>query len=64
MGTRADFYVGRGADMEWLGSIAWDGYPPGIRGGVLAATSEADFRALLSAFLAPREDVTLPNDGS
>lgn len=30
MGTRADFYVGRGRDAEWLGSIAWDGYPDGI----------------------------------
>ena len=30
MGTRADFYVGRGVDSEWLGSIAWDGYPSGI----------------------------------
>lgn len=30
MGTRADFYVGRGKEAEWLGSIAWDGYPDGI----------------------------------
>jgi hypothetical protein len=30
MGTRADFYVGRGEQAEWLGSIAWDGYPEGI----------------------------------
>jgi hypothetical protein len=30
MGTRADFYVGRGKDAEWIGSIAWDGYPDGI----------------------------------
>jgi hypothetical protein len=30
MGTRADFYVGRGEQAEWLGSIAWDGYPDGI----------------------------------
>lgn len=30
MGTRADFYVGRGQDAEWIGSIAWDGYPDGI----------------------------------
>lgn len=30
MGTRADFYVGRGESAEWLGSIAWDGYPSGI----------------------------------
>lgn len=27
MGTRADFYVGKGKDAEWLGSIPWDGYP-------------------------------------
>ena len=26
MGTRADFYIGRGEKAEWLGSIAWDGY--------------------------------------
>lgn len=30
MGTRADFYLGRGQDAEWLGSVAWDGYPDGI----------------------------------
>lgn len=30
MGTRADFYVGRGPEAEWLGSIAFDGYPGGI----------------------------------
>jgi hypothetical protein len=30
MGTRADFYVGRGETAEWVGSIAWDGYPEGI----------------------------------
>jgi hypothetical protein len=30
MGTRADFYIGRGKDAEWLGSTAWDGNPSGI----------------------------------
>ena len=30
MGTRADFYIGKGEDAEWLGSTAWDGYPSGI----------------------------------
>jgi hypothetical protein len=30
MGTRADFYIGRGENAEWLGSIALDGYPSGI----------------------------------
>lgn len=29
MGTRADFYIGRGEEAEWLGSIAYDGYPEG-----------------------------------
>jgi hypothetical protein len=32
MGTRADFYVGRGPDAEWLGSVAMDGYPSGVFG--------------------------------
>jgi len=30
VGTRADFYVGRGPNAEWIGSIAFDGYPDGI----------------------------------
>lgn len=30
MGTRADFYVGRGKDAEWIGSVAFDGYPDGF----------------------------------
>lgn len=33
MGTRADFYVGRGEQAEWLGSIAWDGNPGAIFDG-------------------------------
>lgn len=30
MGTRADFYVGRGEKAEWLGSVGYDGYPDGV----------------------------------
>jgi hypothetical protein len=33
MGTRADFYIaieGETPHLEWLGSIAFDGYPEGI----------------------------------
>jgi len=63
MGTRADFYIGRGESAEWLGSIAWDGYPDGIDKEVLNATTEADFRASLAEFFAKREDVSLPADG-
>jgi hypothetical protein len=30
MGTRVDFYVGRGESAEWLGSYPFDGYPHGV----------------------------------
>jgi hypothetical protein len=64
MGTRADFYVGRGADAEWLGSIAWDGYPSGIDLAVLHAKTEGDFRSALTSFFeSDRDDVTLPEMG-
>jgi len=68
MGTRADFYVGRGASAEWIGSIAWDGYPVGIttkadKPIILAATTEADYREQLARFLAERTDATLPARG-
>ena len=63
MGTRADFYIGRGKSAEWLGSIRWDGYPSDIAPEVLGATSEADYRAAVSTFFSKRKDVTLPEDG-
>ena len=71
MGTRADFYVGRGEQAEWLGSIAWDGYPD----GVFAArrqdaeyipndiTDEQSWRDHVVAFLTPRKDHTFPEQG-
>jgi len=51
MGTRADFYVGRGEQAEWLGSIAWDGYPSGNPAPVTAMTSEAAYREKVEAVL-------------
>ena len=64
MGTRADFYVGRGEKAEWIGSIAWDGYPePHIKEGLLADASEATWRERVAAFLAKREDGTTIEDG-
>ena len=69
-GTKADFYVGRGPTAEWVGSIAWDGYPeaPGVGGSlagvaVLGATTEQEFRTALTRFLAQRTDVILPRQG-
>ena len=63
MGTRADFYVGRGEKAEWLGSIAWDGYPTGILPKLLKSESEEDYRYNLKQFFEEREDVTLPENG-
>lgn len=63
MGTRADFYVGRGKQAEWLGSIAWDGYPSAVSDGVLKAKTEDAYRHGLSVFFSERDDATLPEQG-
>lgn len=64
MGTRADFYVGRGESAEWLGSIAFDGYPDGIASSVLNAITEAGYRNAVSDLLAvERRHATLPDEG-
>jgi hypothetical protein len=62
MGTRADFYVGRGPEAEWLGSITWDGYPAGIDDPVFYPTTEHEYRTAVTNFLAARDDVTLPTE--
>jgi hypothetical protein len=63
MGTRADFYVGRGKDAEWLGSIAWDGHPGSIEPLILRAAYESELRAAVEQFLGGRDDATFPKDG-
>lgn len=63
MGTRADFYVGRGTNAEWLGSIAWDGHPKSIPDTLRAATTERLYREQVDAFLKERDDATRPEDG-
>ena len=63
MGTRADFYVGKGKGAEWIGSIAWDGYRDGIPPQILQCQSEEAFRHAVTEFLAGREDKTLPEQG-
>lgn len=63
MGTRADFYVGRGEQAEWLGSVAMDGYPGGVSGYIRAAKSETNFRKAVQVFLEGRDDATYPKDG-
>jgi hypothetical protein len=64
MGTRADFYVGRGKKAKWLGSIAWDGYPGGLPKSLLMAKqSEEHFRMEVAKELATRGDATFPEMG-
>jgi hypothetical protein len=63
MGTRADFYIGRGTAAEWIGSIAYDGYPDGHPDALVQATSEAEFRAAVEAMLAELSHATRPAQG-
>lgn len=64
MGTRADFYVGRGKKAEWIGSIACDGYPDGLRDtAIFTSTSEPGFREAVAEELAKRDDGTIPEQG-
>lgn len=64
MGTRADFYKNIEPEkMEWLGSIAWDGYPEGIEKALLEAKTEERYLDALNLFFSTRADVTLPDRG-
>jgi hypothetical protein len=61
MGTRADFYVGKGKEAEWLGSIAWDGCD--IPDSISTSTAEVAYRKAVEVFLQNRDDATFPKDG-
>lgn len=67
MGTRADFYVGRGADAEWLGSVGMDGYPSGVFGpdcdDLPAELDEAGWRAYVARHIASEGHGTTPDQG-
>jgi hypothetical protein len=64
MGTRADFYIGRGQDAEWLGSVGWDGceWEEGDS-ALMKAMAPDEFRAAVATIQAEREDFTTPGDG-
>jgi hypothetical protein len=61
MGTRADFYLGKGKDAEWLGSIAWDGSE--IDNQIRGCKSPEAYRHAVESFLKERDDATWPKDG-
>lgn len=63
MGTRADFYVGRGERSEWLGSVAWDGLPSGFEPDFFRPFGVDAWRASVEQELASRDDATWPDQG-
>ncbi len=63
MGTRADFYVGRGKDATWLGSIAWDGFPKGNPASVLKANTQEEYEQRVQTLLGTLDHATKPEMG-
>ena len=65
MGTRADFYIGRGVKAEWIGSICWDGYPEGNPCGLKGADGDEElFRVGVETLLSESENgPTRPSEG-
>jgi len=63
MGTRAQFFVGDPQDIEnreWLGCIAWDGYPDGDCNILAEAKNADEFRALVKQLAETRDDFCDP----
>lgn len=63
MGTRADFYAGKGENMVYMGSIAYDGMPDSIDHEFLNAKTFYNYILLLDEFLSKRSDATFAKDG-
>jgi hypothetical protein len=63
MGTRADFYVGIGADAEWLGSIAMDGYTDGHPLVLADIGNEGEYRQAVEQILSSFDHATHPEQG-
>jgi len=71
MGTRADFFIGRGDNARSLGSVPHDGYiasdgkaPFGVPAKVLEAKSEEEFESRVEEFFKDREKVCTEKYGS
>jgi hypothetical protein len=62
MGTRADFYLGRGADAKWLGSTAYDGGPENHL-WLLKAKTARQFVSVVNAHIRGDDAGTLPAQG-
>jgi len=64
MGTRAQFFIGDPRNIEtreWLGTVAWDGYPDGDIGEILlGANTERKFRNRIKKIANNRDDFCDP----
>lgn len=65
MGTRADFYVGRGESAVWLGSVAYDGYPNGFKRwpDLFNAKAQEDWTERVREMLSEKRDASTPAHG-
>lgn len=63
MGTRADFYIGRGKKAIWIGSMAMDGYPDGIPNEIFKISNPNEFQYVVKGFLLAKDNATFPESG-
>ena len=66
MGTRAAFFIGDPHDIEnreWLGCIAWDGYPDGDCARLADARTPEEFRGMIANIAEERDDFSYPDKG-
>lgn len=63
IGTRADFYVGRGETAQWLGSIAFDGFPEAHAARLIGCAEESAYRLAVQTLLAAVDHATRPAQG-
>jgi len=65
MGTKADFYVGKNKNAEWIGSIAYDGYEfaEDKNHPIRQAKTESEYRAAVAQELSKRDDATTVEQG-
>jgi hypothetical protein len=68
MGTRADFYIGKGKGAAWLGSIGMDGSPDAVAGDMsfsakTTISGEDDWVESVAAVFQSHEEHTVPEMG-
>jgi hypothetical protein len=60
MSSKADFYIKRGNELEWQGSIMWGGNERSIPTSITQSCSELEFTMALTYFLDGKKDAVRP----